>query len=289
MALLHLLVIGQFRQLIVCHLDHGLRGSESENDAAFVKRAAGELGFEFELGKVDLREMMELTGDSLETAGRLARHEFFRKCALKTGCEEILLAHHADDQAETVLWNLLRGSHGCRGMDETTEMIFEDQELKFVRPLLDFKKEELRGWMVEKNFSWREDASNHIGDVVRNRLRLEAIPLLSEIALRNSGEMLCRVAQSDKDLRAIAEWAVTAANASDPQGRLHIRVLRTLPTGLKKKVIMDYLVRKGVPCLSANLIGRCTKLLDTGGSHCVNLPGGRRLNRRAGRIFIEEI
>ena len=132
-ALLHLLVAGGFRNLVVCHLDHCLRGRASTGDARFVRRLAEKLGLECEIGRIDVAERMAASRDSMETAARNARHGFFAECAVKHRCRRILLGHHADDQAETVLWNLLRGSHGLKGMRRE---LSKDRAIRRVKPLL---------------------------------------------------------------------------------------------------------------------------------------------------------
>lgn len=287
MALLHLLHGGGFRDVVVCHLDHGLRGADSRGDARFVKRVAGKMGFEVEVGKADVRGFMEERKESLETAARAARHKFFAECGKSHRCGRLLLAHHADDQAETVLWNLMRGSHGLRGMQERREMKMGGRKMEVVRPLLGMRKAVLREWMEEKGFKWREDASNAENDVVRNRIRNEALPLLGEISGRDVIGMLARGARSGEDLRELVMWSVEKADALDPQGRLHSKVLRGLPVSLRVAVLSEFLKSKGVGGVSTKLLGSCVAMLDTQSVASVNLPGGGRLRRRGGRIFIE--
>jgi tRNA(Ile)-lysidine synthase len=287
MALLHLLEEKGFRDVLVCHLDHGLRGRESAGDARFVERVATKMGFRVELGKADVRKMMAEGGGSLETVARRARHDFFGECGKRYRCRRLLLAHHEDDQAETVLWNLMRGSHGCRGMREMTEIEMGGVAMAVFRPLLGVRKTDLREWMEVRGFKWREDASNAECDVVRNRLRNEALPLLDGIAGRDVSAMLVRAAEADRGLREIALWAAEKADVLDPQGRLHLGVFRALPAALRKEVMAGFLKGNGVPGLDADLLGRCAALADMEEKASVNLPGGGRLRRRAGRIFVE--
>lgn len=288
MALLHLMKEQNFRDVVVCHLDHGLRGGESARDAQFVKRAAGAMGLKVEVAKADVRKMMAEGGESLETAARRARHVFFAECGRLQRCNRLLLAHHAGDQAETVLWNLMRGSHGCRGMQVSREMKMGGREMEVIRPLLGLRKTDLRDWMVSRGFRWREDASNVECDVVRNRLRNEALPLLDGIAGRDVSAMLVRAADADRGFREIAAWAVEKADALDPQGRLHLRVFRSLPTALQTGVMAVFLKRHGIPDLGVDLLSRCVAATEPDAAASVNLPGGGRIRRRAGRMFVEE-
>ena len=256
-------------------------------DARFVERVAGKMGYKAELGKADVRKMMAEGGESLETAARRARHGFFGECGRKHRCKTLLLAHHADDQAETVLWNLMRGSHGCRGMRVCGVMYLGGREMEVVRPLLGLRKRELQEWMEGSGFKWREDASNAECDVVRNRIRNEALPLLDAIAGRDVTAMLVRAAEADEGLREIAEWAAGKADALDPQGRLHLKVFRTLPAALRREVMAAFLKSHSIPEIGADLLGSCVALAEPDGKASVNLPGGGRLRRRAGRMFVE--
>ena len=285
-ALLHLLHRHGFKDVVVCHLDHGLRGRASAGDAAFVEKLAGALGYPCELAKADVRGMMN--GVSMETAARDARHGFFAECSRKHRCPRLLLAHHADDQAETVLWNLLRGSRGLSGMRECKPMVMAGRRIEILRPLLPVCGSGLREWLQAGRLAWREDASNAEPVAVRNRLRNEALPLLNEIARRDVADSLARAADASGELRAIERWAVAQAAAIDPQGRLHVPKLRTLPVELRAACLHAYLRDSGVADLSREVITRCLGLLDPGSPPAVNLPGGKSLRRRTGRIFLAE-
>ncbi len=284
MALLHVLKEEGFRDVVVCHLDHGLRGEESAGDAEFVNRVGEEMDFVVELGRVELREIMAASGASLETAGRKARHEFFGACARKYRCGRLLLGHHADDQAETVLWNLMRGSLGCRGMEALVEITMGGRKMEVLRPLLEVRKVDLERWMRESGFGWREDVSNAENDVVRNRLRNEALPLLEQIANRDVRPMLVKAAEVDAGWRELLEWAVEKVGVVDPQGRLHVKALRELPEILQRGAISDFLRSNGLEGLNSELLNRCVGLLSVDAGPAVNLPGGGYLRRRAGRL-----
>jgi tRNA(Ile)-lysidine synthase len=287
-ALLHLLVQAGFRNLVVCHLDHRLRGRASTEDARFVKRLAARLGLECAAAAVDVSGRMRESGESMETAARNARHGFFAECAVRFKCPRVLLAHHADDQAETVLWNLLRGSHGLKGMRETQEFTTESGEvLEFHRPLLGVRRAELVAWLVSNKWSWREDASNAEPVAVRNRLRNEALPLLAEISGRDVVAALVRGADNTGDAEALENWALDQAKVLDPQGRLHVPVLRGLPVALRRAALWKFLRDHGIRSADRDLIERGLELLDVENPAVVNLPGGRRLRRRAGRLRVD--
>jgi tRNA(Ile)-lysidine synthase len=205
---------------------------------------------------------MEQSRESLETTGRIARHQFFAACAKTNRCKRLFLAHHLDDQAETVLWNLMRGSHGCRGMREQSTIKMGEVRMEVFRPLLGIRKSELQAWMEERKLKWREDASNRINDVVRNRVRNEALPLLTEIAKRDINPLLARAARADDSLREVMDWALAKAHVLDPQGRLHLGALRELPEALRLHAIAEFLRSNGAPGINGLLLESCTAMLD---------------------------
>ena len=287
-ALLHLLVAGGFRNLIVCHLDHRLRGRVSTEDARFVRRLAGKLGLGCEVGRIDVGERMRETRESMETAARNARHGFFAQCAEKYRCRRILLAHQADDQAETALWNLLRGSHGLKGMREEQRISVGSRgELLLVRPLLGVRHAMLVDWLRAGGHRWREDASNQAPVAVRNRLRNEVFPLLAEISGRDAVVGFVRGAADAAERDDDEAEALVRARVLDPQGRLHVPALRMMPPLLQRAALREFLVAHGIGSPDRSLLERARGLLDTTQSAVVNLAGGRRLRRRAGRLWIE--
>jgi tRNA(Ile)-lysidine synthase len=285
-ALLHLLHRAGFRNLVVCHLDHRLRGRASTGDARFVQRLAARLGLKCESGCADVRAMIEASGDSLETAARRARHAFFADCARKHRCHRILLAHHADDQAETVLWNLLRGSHGLKGMSPTQEITVDGRKLELIRPLLDIRRADLVDWLRAGKLKWREDASNREPFTIRNRLRAEAMPMLAEITGRDPVEALVRGARDGAAQREMEARILQQARVHDPQGRLHLGALRDLPPPLQRRAIADFLAWHGIAGIDRRLLDRALELLDPGTRPAINLPGGSQLRRRAGRLVV---
>ncbi len=285
-ALLHLLHRAGFRNLVVCHLDHQLRGRSSTADARFVERLAAKLCLVCESARRDVREMMKHSGESMETAARRARHEFLADCARKHRCKRVLLAHHADDQAETVLWNLLRGSHGLKGMRDEQEITVDGFKLELIRPLLDSRRADLVAWLRANRLKWREDASNLEAVAVRNRLRHEALPLLAEISGRDPVEALIRGARDTNEREEMECELLQQAKLLDPQGRLHLGALRSQPPPLRRRAIAEFLTSHGIGDIDRALLDRALALLDPAAAPAINLPSGRQLRRRAGRLFV---
>lgn len=180
-------------ELAIAHFEHGLRGQESLDDAAFVKNFADERGIKFIGGQGDVKKFAATNKISVETAARTLRYEFLNNVRRDLNFDAIALAHHADDQAETILMRFLRGatSAGLSAMKFRT--LSKDYGL-LIRPLLRFRKVELENFCRMKNLSPRLDATNLELDATRNKIRLELIPTLERFnpALV---ETLCRFAE----------------------------------------------------------------------------------------------
>jgi tRNA(Ile)-lysidine synthase len=159
--------------LVVAHLDHMLRGDDSDTDAAFVRDAALKYGLPFELRSSDIRRFSLQSKLSLEEAGRKARYEWFDEVALKYGARAVALGHHADDQAETVLMRLLRGA-GTTGLSG----ISPGAGSRYIRPLLCCTRSEIEEYLRERNLPFRTDESNIDTRFLRNRIRHELLPSL---------------------------------------------------------------------------------------------------------------
>lgn len=287
-ALLHLLLDAGFSNLIVCHLDHRLRGRASTEDARFVERLAKRLGLPSEIGRTDVKELMVSSGESMETAARNARHRFFAECAARHHCKRVLLAHHADDQAETILWNLLRGSRGLKGMRPEQTLRVGATELCLIRPLLSVRRKALVDWLKERGIKWREDASNWEPVAVRNRLRNEVLPLLDEISGRDSVAALVRAAADFSELEDFESQSLAETSVRDPQGRMHLPALRKLPALLQRAALRQFLLDGGVASIDRRLLDEAMGLLDPTSSAGINLPGGRHLRRKEGRLWIAD-
>jgi tRNA(Ile)-lysidine synthase len=159
--------------IFVLHFNHQLRGAEADQDEQFVKDLAAELELEFESGRADVAGEAKLRGWNLEDAARRLRYQFFSSVAAARGLDRIAVAHTANDQAETVLSHLLRGTGltGLAGIYPVAGLI--------IRPLLEVKGEELRAYLSDLRQPWCEDATNRDKSRTRARIRHELLPFLS--------------------------------------------------------------------------------------------------------------
>jgi tRNA(Ile)-lysidine synthase len=271
--------------LVVCHLDHRLRGRASAGDAAFVGRLAAKLGCRFESAAADVKREAGEAGESIEAAGRRARHRFFGECARIHRCRRLILAHHADDQAETLLFNLFRGSSGLRGMAEASELSVPGltAPLQVLRPLLGVTRSEIDHWVSEHGVKFREDASNAGTDPVRNRIRHELLPAIAAIMGRDIRPALLRAARIAAAESELLD-AMAAAHAAGE--RLDAGALAAMPVALQRRAIRLWLLRQGFPGIGFREVETVRSMLDAAaGPALVNLPGNRFVRRRQGRLM----
>lgn len=177
--------------LIVAHVNHGLRPDESEKEAELVEKESSRLGLPFEYGRFDARGFSRSTGLSLQDAGRRIRYRFFKTLLLKHQAQKIALAHQADDQVETILLRLLRGSglRGLRGM-------LPIRQMTVIRPLLETWRSEIESYAAENGIPYLTDSSNLKKDYLRNRLRLDLIPFIEREYQSNFKDSVTRTAAS---------------------------------------------------------------------------------------------
>ncbi|MEC0247132.1 tRNA lysidine(34) synthetase TilS [Paenibacillus chitinolyticus] len=180
-ALLHLLygMSGSRNwRLIVAHVNHRFRGEESDREAAFVASFAERLGLPCESAFIDVPAYIEETALNSQVAARRKRYEFLFETARKYGASKIALAHHADDQAETILMRILRGT-GPGGLTGIPERRAE-KKVELVRPMLRIYKKEVISYCDFLGLAYCRDSSNDSRKYFRNRIRLDAMPYLRQ-------------------------------------------------------------------------------------------------------------
>lgn len=201
-------------RLAVAHFNHQLRGTESDEDEAFVRTLADKRNLPFEVDRADVRKIAHERKLSIEDAGRELRYEFFARLRTSLGFDKIATAHHADDSAETILHNLFRGA-GVRGLSGIPAF---RTDLNVVRPLLFATRHEISTYAIERKLQYREDSTNAKTDLTRNFIRHELIPLIQarvnpnlQATLRRTGflfDQLDRYLQEEAD-QILAEITLT--------------------------------------------------------------------------------
>ena len=274
-ALLHWLVRHGYRRLVVCHLDHQLRGAAARADAGFVRRLAGKWGLPCEIERADVGAAQ----GSAETSGRAARLEFFTRVARRRRCRTLFLVQHADDQVETFLMQLFRGAGG-RGLGGMRS-ISEFGALTIVRPLLGVWRAEIDAYIAEQRLQFREDATNADLAPRRNRLRGRIIPDLEAQFGKNLRRNLWRTASVLAEEDAFLETLVP----NEPE--LTVKTVRALPLALQRRLILRWLREHEVADIGFDLIEQVRALIAPGARLAkVNLPRNRFVRRQAGRLFL---
>ena len=176
--------------LAVAHLNHQLRGPESGEDEQFVRRLARRRRLKFVSKRVDIAGQARESGENIEQLGRSFRYEFFGELVRRGQFDKVAVGHTLSDQAETVLFRLLRGS-GTAGLSGIRPVL----ENKVVRPMIEVTREQVMGYLRTGGHKWRDDSSNQDPRFDRNRIRYELLPRLSEGWNPNLSGTLAQIAE----------------------------------------------------------------------------------------------
>ena len=226
--------------LTVAHFDHGLRGEASRADAGYVSGVAHARGLPCLGGQAEaLAEAARATGESIEMAARTARYAFLARAAVAVGAGVIALAHHADDQAETVLLNLLRGTgvRGLSGMSALSPLAGRADVLLW-RPLLRVPRADLEVYASERGLEFRQDASNSDAHMLRNRIRHDLLPRL-ESYTPGARKVLARMAENLAGEAEVVEAAGASAldDLRRAGGSFDRTAFQTLGAGLQRATL----------------------------------------------------
>lgn len=279
--------------LSVAHFNHQLRGAEADADEQFVRDLAQQAGVEFHVERADVAAEAKRNHWNVEDAGRRLRRRFFNGLVERGLADRVAVAHTADDQAETVLAHLLRGTGlaGLAGIHPISGPV--------IRPLLSIRRGELRAYLSERGQAWREDASNLDTARLRARIRHQLLPLLEKDYQPALADRLCQLAElacgEEEFWGALTEARFAGAAERFPRG-VSIPVAE-LASATPEKPLMDLLaaspavarrlVRRAVKEVaserqhpSAAHVERVLELAQRGhGGQRIELPGGVRVER----------
>jgi tRNA(Ile)-lysidine synthase len=287
-ALLNLLLELGYKKLVVCHLDHRLRGAASRADARFVEDIAREFGLDCKVGSADVSALARRSKLSIETAARFARFAFFIEVARRLRCSRIFLAHHADDLVETALLNLFRGASpgGMAAMRHVSTHHIGRTKLTILRPLFAVWRSEIDSYIRERGLKFREDKTNAVLRASRNKIRHRMLPDIEKQFGRDVRKAIWRAAQIWGEEEVLLDSLVPSDLVS--ASHLSVPALRKIPSALQRRTIVRWLRRRRVSDVSFDVVESVRRLVEPGASVAkVNLPRDRHARRRAGRIFIE--
>lgn len=230
--------------LIVAHLNHGLRGDQSDADASWLETECQRFAIPFVSEKQELAETQKATGEGLEECCRKARYEFLTRIARENQCSLIAIAHTRDDQAETVLHHIVRGTGitGLRGIPLTRAM---PDGIFLIRPMLNISRESVIRYLHEISQNYREDESNVDTRFTRNRIRHQLIPLLKNEFNPNVAKAIYRLSQQAEEVSTLiskqVEQVLIAATLDQNQEvwRLDCDTLNDVPDHLVKQCFLS--------------------------------------------------
>jgi tRNA(Ile)-lysidine synthase len=280
--------------IVVAHLDHGLR-TESRADAKWVAELANQLGYEFLTSRLNIGKRAAATGDNLEQAARRGRYEFLAKTAKKKDANLLLTAHTMDDQAETVLLRLLRGS-GAEGLVGIEPVRPFDSRSKFLlaRPLLTWaRRTDTQDFCRHRQVDFRSDPMNEDERFARVRVRKQLIPLMESFngkiveALARTAELLrddLTVLNQQAELLLRAGSDGEAGNKAETKAPpLNVRVLANAPPSVRRRALRKWIsdVRGDLRRLElAHIVGIESLLKGAHSGRTAELPGGGEVVRK---------
>jgi tRNA(Ile)-lysidine synthase len=282
-------------QLHAAHLDHGLRG-ESAADAEYVASLASSLGIPVTVEKRDVAEWQSKRKISLEEAAREVRYRFLDGAARQSGAKRVAVGHTRDDQAETTLMHILRGSgiQGLRGLRPAAHIPYGDKEdgIWVIRPLLEITRQETEDYCAANSLQPRKDTSNDEVRFFRNRVRLELIPLLRQYNADIDGTLLRLADLAGEEADFIDEQAAALCN-SLVTGEGHLTCLdsgklRGLPLALQRRVFRVMIERAcgSLHDIESVHVDALVRLLFSNTGRSVHLPGGTVVTNERNRIVV---
>ncbi|HEY8241687.1 MAG TPA: tRNA lysidine(34) synthetase TilS, partial [Kiritimatiellia bacterium] len=271
--------------LSVAHLNHGIRGRAADLDEDFVRHLAWRLGLPFYTEQEDVPGLAKRRGVSMEMAAREARYEFFIRAAAREGADVVVTAHTADDQAETLLLRLVRGTgpHGLGGIDYRSKR----GRLDLARPLLDATHADAVTFLRRHGRRWREDASNRDTEIARNWVRHELLPLVERRLNPNVRGALLRLAGLMRDEN---DWLDGLAARDAGSQTLDVEELARMPVAAKRRAALKWLIGQGAEAesLGFDAIERVLDLARaTAGTRSVPISASHRAVRRYGVLTLE--
>lgn len=226
--------------LCAAHLNHGIRGEEAQRDQSYTKELCEKLGVELYTETLDIPALAKEEGKTLEQAARDARYAFFGRACEHFSASLVAVAHHMDDQAESILLHLLRGSglSGLRGM--------QPKRGNIIRPFFGVRRSDIEAYLRDNGISWCTDSTNLQKDASRNKIRLDLIPYIEQNLNSNIIPRLCStgelIARDEEYMNEAAEKALEEAKTLSGYNRF---ALSALPISLSTRAIRIALKKAG--------------------------------------------
>ena len=284
MCLLHCLHTQGVR-VAAAHFNHQLRAAEADGDEAFVRRWCESRGIAFYAGRCDVAALAAENGWTVEEAGRRARYEFLERTAEQIGADRIATAHHAQDNAETILFHLVRGT-GPDGLGAIAPV-----RGKLIRPMLTVTREQIGRYAGENDVPYRTDSTNADTAYTRNYLRCEVLPLLEQVNAAASLHMsntALRQREESAYLDELAAGLLREKKQTPDEVALPCQTVREAPAVLRARMLRLLLdsLPAGKKDFTAAHIDSLAALCMGSGDAQLDLPHGVRARRRSGQLVL---
>ena len=284
-------------KLGIAHLNHTLRGQESDNDALFVESMARKLNLPFYLSKKDVRKYQANNRLSLEDAARRVRYSFFRETAEHYDFDKIAIGHHSDDNAELVLMNILRGSghKGISGISPIRKI--SDSKQFIIRPLIKLTRADILFFLKEQQLEYVIDTSNYDTIMLRNRIRYNLIPELKKSYNPRVPEALNRLSAIVRDEEKWIDALINSIFEKNNQFRnknkigLSIVGIESIDIAALRRVLRQAvrIIKGDLKSITFAHINSIINLLKNGSSSWnLDLPAGIRIQRSYRTLFISK-
>ncbi len=277
------------------HLNHGLRGTEADRDECFVRELCERLQVPLNVVREDVAGYAKDQGYSEEEAGRILRYQWLEKTAKEFDCKRIATAHHKDDQTETVLMNLFRGS-GLRGLGGIRPVRELSGTLTLIRPLLGINRQEIEAYLIEEKELWCEDSTNKELIYARNKVRNGLIPWIRENINDRAEEHILKTAafasQADEYFVSQAEMLLGNGLKNSVSSVVEVD---TAMFDSQPDIMKSYLLRAMIAKIAgsakditARHIEAVAALNGPGGGTSVDLPYGLQAVRSYQKLVIRK-
>ena len=279
---------------VVAHLDHGLRKT-SRKDSRWVAQLVKSLGYKSVIGRAKVAEEAEKTDDNLEQAARVARYDFLERTAKRYKSGFVLTAHTMDDQAETVLMRLMRGSSGAGlGGMQSSRPLARDGEIQLVRPLLWARRSQTEDYCQKRRINFLQDEMNQDERFSRVKVRKQLLPLMHSFN-NKVVEAISRTATLLTEDGAVlfnnADALLKAARESETEtGQLNVKVLADAPAALRRRALRQWISNGRGNSRRIEMVHLLAveRLLEgEKGGRIIQLPDGASVRREKGKLIFQ--
>ncbi len=270
--------LGAFERLVICHVDHKLRGDESDGDAEFVRSTAASWDIQCEIVQLGMGEAHDLHANSTEASARNARYQVFERAAARLQISVIVTAHTANDQSETVLMRMMRGA-GPRGLAGIPRGRLIRENLRVIRPWLNVSRSVIENFASDHDLQHREDSTNTSPIYLRNRVRHELLPLMETLSAVPIADSLVRMADLMRDQSRYFDAEAEMLFFQDDRQELELDLFMQAPQPIKFAALELLMHRNGAKeMLSTKTFARILSWLSDRQRALTNSDQERRPN-----------